>query len=216
MRLRLRLTEPFDYRPGMFVRLINGEGLKRSYSIANSSLALVDYIEFHIRLVPDGCMSNYLIHAKEPKFAVQGPFGNCTYQAVRQDQQLVFIGSGTGLAPLYAVITDALSHGHEGQMSLFFGGASFESLYFIDELKELAGRYPNVDVHFCTDYEDAEGRSERGSPLDVALAAIGSFTDCRVYTCGHPELVKAAKRKTFMAGANMSDIFSDSFDNQTG
>ncbi|MEI7985075.1 MAG: FAD-binding oxidoreductase [Armatimonadota bacterium] len=215
MRLRLKVLEDFGFEPGMFVRLSTPDGLARSYSIANSSLSDCDSLEFHIRLIEGGKMSTYLATTDVPELHLQGPFGTCFYQSDMPERPVVFIGSGTGLAPLYAILTNALHKRHTGQLSLYFGGATADSLYFIEELEDLSSRYENVEVVFCTDSEDPSHRTETGSPLTIATNRHPSFSGYQVYTCGHPELVKAVKRKVFMAGANMSDIFADSFDNQS-
>jgi len=215
MRLRIKVLGDFSFEPGMFVRLSTLERLTRSYSIANSSLSNCKFLEFHIRLIDGGMMSTYLATTDVPELQLQGPFGTCYYQSDQPERSVVFIGSGTGLAPLYAILTNALQKGHTGPLSLYFGGATAGSLYFIKELEDLSSRYENVEVVFCSDTEDPSQRTETGSPLTVAAKRHPSFTGYQVYTCGHPELVKAVKRKVFMAGANMSDIFADSFDNQS-
>ncbi len=215
MRLRIKVLGDFSFEPGMFVRLTTPSGLTRSYSIANSSLSGCDFLEFHIRLIEDGKMSTYLTTTDVPELQVQGPFGTCYYQSDQPERPVVFVGSGTGLAPLYAILTNALHQGHTGPLRLYFGGATAGSLYFTEELEDLSSRYENVEVVFCTDSEDPSQRTETGSPLTVAANSHPSFAGYQVYTCGHPELVKAVKRKVFMAGASMSDIFADSFDNQS-
>lgn len=181
--------------------------------MANSAYDSAEELHFHIRILPDGAMSRTLISEVAPEIHLQGPFGNCTYQAKSKEQALVFIGSGTGLAPLYSVITYALSQGHIGPISLYIGSSTAESMYFINELRSLAESHPNFDVTFCCD--ESTNWASLGSPLSAALTDIRSFAGIQVYTCGHPELVKATKTKTFMAGASMSEIFADSFDLQS-
>ena len=212
--LRLRFRAPGLVVPaGMFVRFITPSGLKRSYSVANSSLTPSDTFEFHIRLLPDGQMGQFLSAIEEPILKIQGPFGNCTYTSADLEKPIVFIGSGTGLAPLYGVLTESLAKGNRGQCTLYFGGATSESLYCVDELRELEKRFANVRVVFCTD--SPSDWTITGSPVAVAMEENPSFKGIMVYTCGHPALVKAAKLKTFMAGASMSEIFSDAFDQQS-
>lgn len=210
LRLRLK-AEGLSVKPGMFVRFISPDGTKRSYSIANNSLSSGDHLEFHIRLLPDGKMSRYLTSRTELNLKLEGPFGSCIYSG-QGDQQLIFIGSGTGLAPLYAVLTDALASGHRGKCSLYYGGRCAEDLYFIEELQTLQKHFPQVKVFFCSDAPS--DWTIPGNPIDIAVAQERTFTNAKVYTCGHPELVKAVKVKAFLAGANIADIHSDSFDIQ--
>jgi NAD(P)H-flavin reductase len=51
----------------------------------------------------------------------------------------------------------------------------------------------------------------QGIVLDVALAENPDLTGWRIFLCGNPNMVKAAKQLTFFAGASMRDIFADPF-----
>ena len=62
----------------------------------------------------------------------------------------------------------------------------------------------------CVDQDPREGMY-LGSPVEAALQQLGALDGYRVYLCGHPDLVKTAQRKCFMAGANMRDISADPF-----
>ncbi|MBS1708817.1 MAG: 2Fe-2S iron-sulfur cluster binding domain-containing protein [Armatimonadetes bacterium] len=211
--LLVRLAVPELPRcPGRFVQLTGPTGVRRPYSVATSALDANGLVDFHVRLIPGGEMSEALLQAMPgDKFSIQGPYGKCCYRPGEPCAQILLIGSGTGLAPLYAVATDALSQGHTGRIEVFFGASSPEGLYFLDELRCLAASYPNLAVTVCVDAGPLEGQS-LGSPLQHALQAIPDMADTTVYSCGHPALVKAAQRQCFLAGASMKRIFVDAFE----
>lgn len=144
------------------------------------------------------------------QFQVEGPFGKCSYRTVNRLEPILLIGSGTGLAPLYGIATDALHKGHLGPIHLYHGGRSSASLYFREQLATLAERHPQLTVTQCAD-EGVCGNDRTGSPLVHALSDHPQLDGFKVYLCGHPDLVKSAQRKCFLAGANLKDIAADPF-----
>jgi NAD(P)H-flavin reductase len=51
-----------------------------------------------------------------------------------------------------------------------------------------------------------EGRAEA-----QALCDHPQLKGWRVYLCGHPGMVQTAKRKAYLAGASLTDIYADPF-----
>jgi len=100
IRLRLKPESTFDYRPGQFLNLHRDNGLTRSYSIA--SLPTEDYVELQVEYIPGGRMSGWLVQEAKVGETVQidGPHGDCYYSDSDPEQNLLLIGTGTGLAPL--------------------------------------------------------------------------------------------------------------------
>lgn len=207
--VRISLGADFEYQAGQFVRLEAEDGLQRSYSIASPSRGGHGTIDLHVRLVPGGRMSEVLgaDSVVGRGFTVHGPMGDCVYRA--DERPILLIGSGTGLAPLYGVLMDAFAARHASPVRLYHGSARAEGLYFVDQLKELESSWKNFSYVACCD----EGEGARlGSPLDLALSDLGDLDGYRVYSCGHPALVRAAQKRCFLAGADLSDIHVDAFE----
>lgn len=205
--LRLRVETPhFRYRPGQFIELIADGELKRHYSLA-SHPEEDPFLEMHIRLHPNGRMSQRLMSGltRGDLLHVAGPRGTCFYEGVNPDQPLALIGAGTGLAPLYGVLRDALRQGHSGPIRLYHGARDSKGLYLTEELQALAASRPNVVYIPAT--LDTGG--------DVAALAMERETpgisDTAFFLCGGDNLVKRLKRDLFMAGASLKAIRSDAF-----
>ena len=143
-----------------------------------------------------------------------GPFGKCVYQDQFADRPILMIGSGTGLAPLYSVASDALQRGHRAPIRLYHGSATEDGLYFMQELAALAHDNPQFSYLQSADivYSD---RPAVGSPLKFALDQIPDLTGWIVFACGHPNLVESAKKRAFLAGASLKEIFADPFVDQS-
>jgi CDP-4-dehydro-6-deoxyglucose reductase len=210
-RVRLRPEAPFEFRAGQYLTLLRADGLARSYSVA--SLPREGLLELHVRLLPGGAMSGWLRTEARPGDAVriQGPAGECFYVPGRPEQPLLLAGTGTGLAPLYGIVRDALEEGHAGPIWLFHGARDPRGLYLVEELRELAARYPNL--HYRPSV--LEGRLEEGVHVGALDALIRA--ECpkpvgwRAFLCGNPELVQSLRKKLFLAGLSLKDIHADAF-----
>jgi len=218
-RVLIETKEPVSYFPGQFLNLVRSDGLVRSYSLASlHSPAGVapgdDALELHVRRVRGGQMSEWL-HGDDvvgETVELHGPMGDCFYVAGRPEQPILLIGTGTGLAPLYAIVRDALRHGHTGPIRLYHGARGPAGLYLIDELRALAARHTDFAYTPCVLEGPADDAAVRVGPIDqVVLADTPKLTGHRVFLCGDPTIVTALRKRVFLAGANMKDIYADAF-----
>lgn len=210
--LTLRCENPVAYRAGQFINLFRDEHLGRSYSLA-SVPALDPHLHLHVRKIAGGRVSGWVHDQLTPgdRVNISDPAGNCFYVAGRPEQPLLLIGTGSGLAPLYGIARDALAQGHTGRIRLYHGSRGPEGLYLVDALRELAARHDNFHYVPCVSSAPVPAGHARGRALDVALADTPKLNGWRVFLCGHPEMVKAARRQAFLAGVSMQEILADAF-----
>ena len=204
LRVRLATARRLDYRAGQFVTLYRADGLARSYSIA--SLPSEATVELHVRLLPNGRMSQWFATAATVGTTVdlQGPSGDCFYLDGDADQPLLLAGTGTGLAPLLGIARDALARGHRGPLHLFHGALTAAGFYLQQTLADLSAAHRNFSYTLTPFAEDG--------PIDQAvLRRYPSLSGWRVFLCGDPQIVQALKKKTFLAGAALADIQADAF-----
>jgi NAD(P)H-flavin reductase/ferredoxin len=210
--LIIAFQNAFEFNAGQFVNLQRSDGLTRSYSIANIPQAS-NTLELHIRRLPGGRFSEWLHDQLKvgDAIAVSEPRGHCFYLPERGEQGLLLVGTGTGLAPLAGILTDALAHGHYGPIYLFHGSREVGDLYRIDELRQLANQYQNFHYVPCISGKQIPEGFSQGRVNEVALAAFSDLKDWRVFLCGHPEMVNQMKKMTYLKGAAMKDIYADAF-----
>lgn len=204
LRLRLRAEMPPDFHAGQYVTLLRENGLARSYSIA--SLPGESELELHVRRIPGGSMSGWLHDHARPGDTLKliGPAGACFYVQGREDQPLLLAGTGTGLAPLYGIVRDALAKGHKGPIHLFHGALNAAGLYLVSELRRLAAENLQFEYTPATLSDDG--------PIDqVILKRFPKLTGWRGYICGDPSIVESLKRKFFLAGMASREICADAF-----
>lgn len=217
MEVRLKPSSDFAYRAGQFIRLYNPSGVFRAYSLA-SVQGLDPEISLHVREYPGGHLSSWIHHEMSPgdEVTISDAMGECFYVPGKTDQPLLMIGTGSGLAPLYGILRDALSNGHEGAIHLFHGARTTEGLYLTDELNRLAAETAHFHYQPCVSNPE-DGVSTpmlTGRATDIAFGTHADLKGWRVYLCGNPEMVRTGQMQAFLAGANLDEIQADPFDNQ--
>lgn len=210
--LTLQTRQAIDYYAGQFVNLKRADGLMRSYSIANNRIH-THKLSFHIRRLADGRFSQWAHKELEigDVIEVSDPQGLCYYLPNRLEQNMLLIGTGSGLAPLAGIISEALHHGHQGDIHLFHGSREMDGLYWIEEMSDLARQYRNFHYTPCVSRGDAPEGVAKGRANEVALSVLPTLKDWRVYLCGHPDMVDLAKRQAFLKGAAFQNIYADAF-----
>ncbi|MGZ5031022.1 MAG: FAD-binding oxidoreductase, partial [Methylobacter sp.] len=210
--LIIAFKDAFEFNAGQYVNLQRPDGLTRSYSIANTPKES-NTLEFHIRRLPNGRFSEWLHDEIKvgDTIAVSEPRGHCFYVPERRDQGILLVGTGTGLAPLAGILTDALAHGHTGPIYLFHGSREVEDLYRIDEMRQLSKEHENFHYIPCISGPHVPEGFSHGRVNEVALTSFTDLKGWRVFLCGHPEMVNLMKKMTFLKGAASADIYADAF-----
>lgn len=208
--IRLRLRADFRYFAGQYATLWKNDHLARSYSLA-SHPQLDPFLEFHIRLQPDGQFSRWVathVMANDVMF-VQGPLGTCTYSGPAA-QPLLLVAMGTGLGPVCGVVRDALFRAHEGPVTLVVGARSDRQFYLLDELRELAHEHANLQVHYVAQRQEL-GLGLQADIYGFCADLLPVLRGYRVYLCGPQSFVERLRRQCVQAGAAADAIATDIF-----
>jgi CDP-4-dehydro-6-deoxyglucose reductase len=218
LQLQLPATETFKFYAGQYVELILKDGKRRSYSMANPPHAAAA-LELHIRHLPGGLFTDHVFGAgatqmKEREILrIEGPLGSFF---LREDSDLpiVMVASGTGFAPIKAIIEHLVHQEIKRPVTLYWGGRRPCDLYMHALAQNWAATIPNFSyVPVVSDAlpEDAW----TGRTGFVHKAVMQDFPDLaghQVYACGAPIVVDSARRE-FVAQCHLPDdaFFADSF-----
>lgn len=218
--VRLACDSAIAFRPGQYITVLLGGKLARSYSIACLPSACLVWcaqegreIEIHVRRIAGGRMSGWLHDCAKAgdRVEILGPSGDCFYVPGNANQPLLLAGTGTGLAPLYGIVLDALRHCHTGPIHLFHGAVNEEGLYLADELRRLAASHSNFEYTPVV-LKGIDGCGpEVGSIEQVVRTRLPKLSGWRAFVCGDPGIVKALCKGIFLAGAASRDIHADAF-----
>jgi ferredoxin-NADP reductase/ferredoxin len=212
VRVRLCPEREFDYRPGQFLRLFRSATISRCYSLA-SVPDLDKHLELHVRRIPSGAVSTWVHEELRSGDVVDisDSMGTSFYLIDRPERGLCLIATGSGLAPLYGIARDALRQGHQGPVWLYHGSHDVQGLYLTDELQSLCAQHANFRYVPCISGAPPTAGYTSGRVHEVALAQLPDLGEWSVHLCGHPEMVKSARKCAYLAGASLRDIHADPF-----
>jgi ferredoxin-NADP reductase len=212
IEVTLQCCEAVQGRPGQFLNLQREDGLQRCYSIAGISEEDQSEVHLHVKLYQNGEMSSWLAEGKNlgMQLGISEPKGNCFYKPEFREQNILLIGTGTGLAPLYGVVMDAVADEHAGRIVLFHGSRHADGVYMHQQMQQLAESIEGFEYFGCVSSEPCDG-FEFGRADEKAFEYLSALRGWRVFLCGHPEMVMSAQKRAFLAGAGMGDIYCDPF-----
>lgn len=205
----------FSYRAGQFVNLIREDGSTRSYSLA-SVYGEEPYLELHVQHVPGGAVSEWLHDEVSvgDLLTLSGPFGDNFYRSAEPTRDVVLIGSGTGLAPIYGIAKSAIYQGHEGDIHLYHAGSDCADLYLHQRLLDLSTEYQEFNYHpfAISAGEDIRLLSEKAAISDFALQELADIGDARIHVAGQPATIDRCLDLAEKSGLNRETILADRFD----
>jgi len=185
----------FDFIPGQFIMVeVPKEGekpVRKPYSIASPPY-FKDKIELCIKLVEGGHVSHWFFGLKEEdEIEVQGPLGVFKLKDPLPEH-LLFVATGTGIAPLRSQFLQLLHEGYDKKISFIFGNRYEWEMPFHDELLALAEKYPNFEyIPTLSRAEDWTG--EKGYVQEIIKKNFSQAQGRAVYICGLVPMVNDLK-----------------------
>ena len=206
-----------QYQAGQCVNLRRVDGVSRTYAIARAHNP--ESVELHVRRKVNGDFSQWLYKkaAIGDKLQVQGPWGFCHYFKGLPDDELILIGSGTGLGAVVGIAEEALNKGHKGNIYLYHGARRCADLYEHRELLKKMLKYRNFFYQACISAEsekyEVDGKRIRlADPLELAAARHSYDRNHRVFLCGDAKMVLRGQERAFLGGVPIERIHVLSFD----
>jgi CDP-4-dehydro-6-deoxyglucose reductase len=219
IRLQLPATHQFGFRAGQYIEFILKDGVRRSYSVANAPHAVkeagVNGLELHIRHMPGGLFTDHVFGGMKEKeiLRVEGPQGTFF---LREDSErpIVLLASGTGFAPIKAIVEHMRHQGITRPATLYWGCRSRADLYLHDWAEQQAAELPWLRyVPVLSDARPEDGWQGRtGFVHQAVLADWPDLSGHEVYACGAPVMVTAARHDfTRQAGLPEEFFYADAF-----
>ena len=219
LKLQLPSTEKFRYMAGQYVEFLLKDGKRRAYSIATAPHE-VGPLELQIRHMPGGLFTDHVfgvnpdLYLKEKDILrFEGPMGSF-FLREDSDKPIIFIASGTGFAPIQAIIEHMKANNIVREMHLYWGGRRPSDIYHLEKCSNWAKDLPHL--HFIPVVSDAlpedawAGRT--GFVHTAAMQDIPDMSGYQVYACGAPIVINSAS-KDFVGQCQLpeDEFYADSF-----
>lgn len=216
MRIHLQMpaNEAFQYRAGQYVEFILQGDVRRSYSMANAPHRMDDGLELHIRHMPGGLFTDVVFGSMKERaiLRLEGPYGSF-YLREDSAKPIVLLASGTGFAPIKAILEHMQASAIARPTTLYWGGRRPADLYLDDWVKTQLPTMPNLRyVPVVSDALPEDGWSGRtGFVHRAVLADQPDLSGFEVYACGAPIVIESARRDYIAAGLPADAFFADAF-----
>lgn len=217
------LNEVVAYRPGQFITLLLPDGdkkVRRSYSMSSSPYTDVS-LAITIKRVPGGFASNYLLDTIKVDDVLEAmePMGVFfPKQEDDQTRQVVFIGAGSGITPLFSIAKSILMVEQESEVVLIYGSRTESSIIFKDKIKALQEKYKErFKVVYTLSQSDDNWEGERGRlNKSHILKIMEGLPDLKVseaeyFLCGPEDMMEEANRALAIRGVALNKIRQESF-----
>ncbi len=214
LRMQLPANDTFVYRPGQFVEFILRDGSRRSYSMA-SAPHNESGLEFHIRHLPGGKFTDYAFTQLKEKeiLRLEGPLGSFGLRE-ESPKPIVLLASGTGFAPIKAILEHMRHIGSSRPTSLYWGGRRPGDFYLDSWVRSQMALMPNLSyvpvVSGANPADQWNGR--QGLVHQAVLQDFSDLSGHQVYACGVPAMVEAARHDfSNLAMLPLDEFYADAF-----
>ena len=216
LRLQLPAADVFKYHAGQYVEFLLRDGDRRAYSMGNAPHTQLENpgVELHIRHMPGGKFTDHVFGPMKEKeiLRIEGPFGSF-YLREESAKPMIMLASGTGFAPIKAIIQHLQAKSITRPAILYWGGRRPADLYMHDWVLGKVADMPNLRyVPVISDAlpEDAwTGRT--GFVHRAVLQDFPDLSAYQVYACGAPIVVDSAQADYLSAGLPADEFYADSF-----
>jgi len=212
LSLKLPANERLQFLAGQYIDILQKDEKPRSFSLANAPHD-DELLELHIRNITGGAFTHHVFEIMKEKdiLRFKGPLGTFF---LREDTEkpIIFVASGTGFAPIKAIIEHALYIGIKRPMHFYWGARSLTDLYLLEKARQWEAN----GIKFTPVLSDALPEDKwQGRTGFVHQAVLDDYADLstyEVYTCGNPVMVEAAHNDfTTQRKLPNEAFFSDAF-----
>lgn len=210
--LKLPANERLQFLAGQYIDILTKDGEARSFSLANAPHD-DEFLQLHVRNIPGGAFTQHIFTTMKERdiLRFKGPLGTFF---LREDsaKPILFVASGTGFAPIKAIIEHVLHIGIKRPMRFYWGGRKLSDLYMLPQAQEWEKR----GIKFTPVLSEASPSDEwQGKTGFVHQAVMSDYSDLsgfQIYACGSPLMVEAAHKDfTTLRGVPNEEFFSDAF-----
>ncbi len=206
--LKLPTNERLQFLSGQYIDILQKEGKPRSFSLANAPHA-DELLELHVRNITGGAFTHHVFNTMKVRdiLRIKGPLGSF-FLHEDSPRPIIFVASGTGFAPVKAIIEHALHIGFKREMHFYWGVRKQSDFYMLDKAREWEAQ----GIRFTPVVSDEPWNGRTGFVHQAVLDDFSDLSGFAVYACGAPVVVETAHREfTSQRGLPDDAFYSDAF-----
>jgi MocE subfamily Rieske [2Fe-2S] domain protein len=199
-------------------------GRRNNYSMASNPQS-ESRLRLNVRIAmpppgqdcPPGAGSAYMFQLKPGDTVTAiGPYGD--FHIKPTQKEMVYIGGGSGMAPLRAHLSHLFETVGTGRrVSFWYGARSRQELFYQDYFEALAARFPNLRFHpaLSSPLPEDDWSGPRGLIHEVVRDGLLQHHEnpraAEYYLCGPPQMIRACLKLLDSFDVPSSHIAYDEF-----
>jgi CDP-4-dehydro-6-deoxyglucose reductase len=212
--LQLPANEALAYRAGQYIEFLLKDGKRRAYSLACAP-TLERPLELHIRHLAGGLFTDHVFGAMKERdiLRFEGPLGSF-FLREESDKPIVLLASGTGFAPVKALVEHLMHLKSTRPVRLYWGGRRPQDLYMDELCQAWTTTLPDFTyVPVVSDALPEDNWTGRTGYVHAAVMQdIPDLSGWQVYACGAPVMVDAARNEyVAQCGLPADEFYADAF-----
>lgn len=213
LALQIPDAASLNYRPGQYMNIILPDGTTRSFSMA--SIPRDNRVDFQIRQIEGGSFTQGMLQRLQAgdKLEVDLPLGRFHLRA-EDDRPLLMVATGTGIAPIKAILESLMDNPACPPVSLYWGGRTAADLFLLDEIRKWGERLFEFNFVPVLSRADAAWDGRRGYVQHAVTADFDDLSEHAIYLCGSPAMIVDAKSSFIDRRAPMEHIYTEGFTQQ--
>ncbi len=198
------------FKAGQYARLTFPGVPPRDYSMAGG--ALDGELDFHIRRVPGGAVTEWIHASLKPgdPVLVEGPLG-VSHLRSQHDGPMLCIAGGSGLAPIQAIVHAAIAAGMSQPIHVYVGARTLRDLYRVAHFQRLAQTQRNLTFTPVLSHDQRQTMWRTGWVTEAVAEDHPHVEGWKAYVAGPPLMVDAAMRVLRAGGLRQDDLHADVF-----
>jgi len=210
------------YEAGQFLTFLidmHGHEIRRSYSMS-SAPDVDEFPSITVKRVANGEISRFwidFVHEGDI-FTVLPPSGRFTVEKTDFPRDIVLIGAGSGITPLFSILKQNLVTDSQSQITLLYANRNERSTLFWDQIQEWQVRFPDrlhvIHIHSqpSDDWNGVRGRiNNTRIEQMISTALVYAREHARFFICGPFELMRAAEITLHYMGFGKDQIRRENF-----
>jgi CDP-4-dehydro-6-deoxyglucose reductase len=212
LSLKLPANERLQFLAGQYIDILLKDQKPRSFSLANAPHD-DEFLELHVRNIIGGAFTHHVFEIMKERdiLRFKGPLGTF-FLREDTDKPIIFVASGTGFAPIKAIVEHALYIGLKRPMHFYWGGRKLADLYMLDKARQWESKGIRFTPVLSEALQEDDWQGRTGFVHQAVLDDYGDLSEYEVYVCGAPIVVEAAHRDyTVQRNLPNDAFFSDAF-----
>lgn len=216
LHVELRKPHELEFQAGQHVSMDVGGGERRSYSIA-SAPSMKHAVELCVDITPGGKGSEYLKNLKPgSEVSFLAPLGVFVMKPedppAGGEKKLLFVATGTGIAPLRSMILDLLRDKQDQRPIWLYWGLRFvEDMFWEEEFRQMHEFFENFHFHLTLSKPPNHWPLCNGYVTNCLKNELKLNTDWGVYLCGSKEMVTDGNKLIIEMGVPKEQVHFEKF-----